>query len=88
MQDSRLNYIEQHAERLGMDMGRLDAARDSAARSSPVGDTLDLCARYTDAATLEALVPLLVPLVRTIRMFTLHPAHTCTLFVLLLVGES
>ena len=63
-QDSRLNYMEQHAERLGVDAGRLDAARDSAARSSPMGDTLDLCARFTDAATLDALVPRLVPLVR------------------------
>ena len=64
MQDSRLNYIEQHAERLGMDASRLDAARVSAARSSPMGDTLDLCSRYTDANALETLVPRLVPLVR------------------------
>lgn len=71
MQDSRLNYIEQHAERLGMDASRLDTARVSAARSSPMGDTLDLCARYTDAATMEALVPRLVPLVRSSAMYGL-----------------
>ena len=47
-----------------MDAGRLDSARVSAARSSPMGDTLELCARYADAATVEALVPRLVPLVR------------------------
>ena len=63
-QDSRLNYIEQHAERIGLDAGRLDSVRVSAARSSPMGDTLELCARYADAASVEALVPRLVPLVR------------------------
>ena len=40
----RLNYIEQHAERLGMGSDRLDAARSSAARASPLGETLDICA--------------------------------------------
>jgi len=40
----RLNYIEQHAERLGMDADRLDSARTSAARASPLGETLELCA--------------------------------------------
>ena len=64
-QDSRLNYIEQHLSSRGVDASRLDSARVSAARSSPMGDTLELCARYTDAATLEALVPRLVPLVCT-----------------------
>jgi len=62
-QDSRLNYIQQHAERIGVDAGRLDSVRVSAARSSPMGDTLELCARYADAASVEALVPRLVPLV-------------------------
>ena len=62
-QDSRLNYIQQHAERIGVDAGRMDSVRVSAARSSPMGDTLELCARYADAASVEALVPRLVPLV-------------------------
>ena len=50
MQDSRLNYVEQHAERMGLDSSRLENLRVSASRSTPMGDTLDLCARYTDAA--------------------------------------
>lgn len=27
MQDSRLNYVEQHSERLGLDAGRLESLR-------------------------------------------------------------
>lgn len=67
LQDSRLNYIQQHAERIGLDAGRLDSVRVSAARTSPMGDTLDLCARYADASSVEALVPRLVPLVRALQ---------------------
>lgn len=39
-----LNYVEQHTERLGIDAEKLDALRTAAARSSPLGDTLELCA--------------------------------------------
>lgn len=34
-QDSRLNYIEQHAGRLGLDANKLEGARFSAAKVSP-----------------------------------------------------
>ncbi len=44
LEDSRLNYLEQHAGRLGVSTDKLDAARSAAARSSPLGDTLDLAA--------------------------------------------
>lgn len=46
LEDSRLNYIEQHAERLGLDAGRLEGARVAAAQGGPAGETLDLCARW------------------------------------------
>ena len=45
LEDSRLNYVEQHAQRWGLDAGRLESARVAAAQGGPVGDTLDLCAR-------------------------------------------
>jgi proteasome component ECM29 len=64
LEDSRLNYVEQHAARLGVDVGRLEAGRVSAAQGGPVGDTLDLCARYVDAAALLELAPRLSGLVR------------------------
>ncbi|KAK9850611.1 hypothetical protein WJX84_005115 [Apatococcus fuscideae] len=64
MEDSRLNYVEQHAERMGLDSSRLENLRVSASRSTPMGDTLDLCARYTDASVLDALGPRLATLVR------------------------
>ena len=64
MQDARLNYFEQHVERLGVDSSKLENLRVSASNASPMADTLDLCARYTDAASLEALVPKLTPIIR------------------------
>ncbi len=45
LEDSRLNYIEQHAERLGLDAGRLEGARVAASQGGLAGETLDLCAR-------------------------------------------
>lgn len=56
LQDSRLNYIEQHAERIGLDSDKLESLRVSASKASPMGDTLDLCARYADSKTLEEMV--------------------------------
>lgn len=64
MQDQRLNYVEQHAERIGVDAGRLENLRVSAAKGSIMGDTLDVCARQVDAQSLEALVPVLAQLVK------------------------
>ncbi|KAG2487332.1 hypothetical protein HYH03_014048 [Edaphochlamys debaryana] len=64
LEDVRLNYVEQHAERLGLDSERLEGARVAAARASPLGDTLDLAARLADGPSLEALVPALVGAVK------------------------
>ena len=36
LEDMRLNYVEQHAERLGLDQEKLESARVNAARSSPM----------------------------------------------------
>jgi proteasome component ECM29 len=82
LEDIRLNYVEQHAERLGLDQEKLESARVNAARSSPMvsnspdccmtlepfltllaifqGDALDVCTRYNDAASLDAIVPVLI----------------------------
>ncbi|KAG1660153.1 hypothetical protein FOA52_007810 [Chlamydomonas sp. UWO 241] len=59
LEDTRLNYVEQHAERMNFDNDKLEAMRVSASRASPMGDTLELCSRFADAATLEALTPML-----------------------------
>lgn len=64
LEDARLNYAEQHAERLGFDQEKLESARVSASRSSPMSDTLDLCGRFSDAASLELLVPMLAGLIK------------------------
>lgn len=52
-------------EAMGLDSGKLESLRVSASNSSPMADTLDLCVRYTDAATLEALLPRLLQLVKS-----------------------
>lgn len=45
LEDVRLNYLEQHAERIGLDAERLEGARVAASQGGPIGETLDLCAR-------------------------------------------
>lgn len=49
---------------MGLDADKLESLRVSASKSSPMGDTLELCSRYTDAAALDALLPRLTQLVR------------------------
>ncbi|XP_024544607.1 proteasome adapter and scaffold protein ECM29 [Selaginella moellendorffii] len=65
LEDQRLNYAEMHAERLGISTDKLDSARFSLAKDSPMWDTLDFCLRQIDEETLESLVPRLVQLVRS-----------------------
>ncbi|GBF95386.1 hypothetical protein Rsub_07814 [Raphidocelis subcapitata] len=70
LEDARLNYLEQHATRIGGDdaAGALEGARLAAARSSPLSDALDLLARCVAAdstgASAMRLVPELTGLVR------------------------
>ncbi|KAL6762246.1 proteasome stabiliser-domain-containing protein [Haematococcus lacustris] len=69
LEDTRLNYIEQHANRLGLDAERLDSARTAAAQSSSLADTLELAARVAGSdleagGSLEALLPVLAGIVR------------------------
>ncbi|PSC71704.1 proteasome-associated ECM29-like protein [Micractinium conductrix] len=66
LEDQRLNYIEQHAERMGLDSGRLEGARVAAAQGGPAGDARAVCTvgGYMDAATMAELAPKLGELVR------------------------
>jgi proteasome component ECM29 len=64
LEDSRLNYVEQHAERLGVDAGKLESARVSAAQGGILGETLETCARHVDSETFTALAPALGGLIR------------------------
>lgn len=54
LEDQRLNYLEQHAERMGLDAGRLEGARVAAAQGGPAGETLDLCARCAEHALVRS----------------------------------
>lgn len=48
---------------MGLDADRLEAVRVSASKTSPLADTLDLCARFTHADALPAVVPCLSQLI-------------------------
>ncbi len=56
LQDSRLNYIEQNADRFGVDADKLENVRVNMSKVSPMNDTLDLCARYANGKTLDDMV--------------------------------
>jgi proteasome component ECM29 len=64
LEDSALNYVEQHAAGLGVDAGALEAARVVAARGGELGEALDALARAADVEALKALAPSLAGLVR------------------------
>jgi len=45
MEDQRLNYLEQHAERWGISGDKLEGARVEASRQSPIGEVLEVANR-------------------------------------------
>ena len=57
MEDSRLNYIEQHAPAIGLSQERLEHARLQSAKASPMGETLDLLMNHVDDEVMKELVP-------------------------------
>ena len=65
MEDSRLNYIEQHAPAIGMSAERLEHARLQSSKASPMGETLDVLMGHVDEATMTELVPQLSSVLRS-----------------------
>ena len=59
LEDARMNYVEQHAERVGGTAlkERLENARVSAAHRSPMGEALDVLARIVDETVVGELMP-------------------------------
>ena len=57
MEDSRLNYIEQHAPAIGLSQEKLEHARLQSAKASPMGETLDLLMNHVDEEVMKELVP-------------------------------
>ena len=87
LESAKLNYIEQHVEGLGLDAEKLENLRLSAAKSTPMGDTLDLCATYVNSSTLPALLPRVVEMVkrgtnrRSCFMCSNHKSHETALLL-------
>ena len=64
-EDSRLNYIEQHASAIGLSQDRLEHARLQSAKASPMGETLDVLMNHVDEETMKELVPSLASVLRS-----------------------
>jgi len=65
MEDSRLNYVTQHAAAAGINAEALDAARVAASRGGLLGDTLERCLNHCTADALPSVVPRLSALARS-----------------------
>lgn len=66
MEDARLNYIEQHAASFGQEASnKLEAIRLRAAKSSPMGETLDLLMAHIDEDVMSELVSTLQSVLRS-----------------------
>ncbi|KAJ6964762.1 proteasome adapter and scaffold protein ECM29 [Populus alba x Populus x berolinensis] len=65
LEDQGLNYVELHAENVGIQSEKLENLRISIAKSSPMWETLDLCINVINTESLNLLVPRLAHLVRS-----------------------
>lgn len=64
LEDSRLNYLEQHANRLGIDTEQLEENRARASQGGPIGDALDACIATVSGEKFCELTPTLCNLIR------------------------
>ncbi|GAB2277082.1 hypothetical protein Dimus_011791 [Dionaea muscipula] len=65
LEDQGLNYVERHAENVGIQTEKLEHLRISIAKGSPMWETLELCIAIVDKQSLDFLVPRLAQLVRS-----------------------
>ncbi len=64
MEDARLNYLEQHVQRLGVDVDRFEEERIRFAQSSPIAETLDLCSKHISGPTFCSISGMLISFIR------------------------
>ncbi len=65
MEDSRLNYLEQHVNRLGLDADRFEEERIRFSQQNPIGEALDLCSKSVDGNSFCDMSSSFITLVRT-----------------------
>ncbi|KAL3828680.1 hypothetical protein ACJIZ3_017482 [Penstemon smallii] len=65
LEDQGMNYVELHAENVGIQTEKLENLRISIAKGSPMWETLEFCIDVVDSDSLELLVPRLAQLVRS-----------------------
>ncbi|GAB2246168.1 hypothetical protein Droror1_Dr00001661 [Drosera rotundifolia] len=65
LEDQGLNYVERHAENIGIQTEKLENLRISIAKGSPMWETLEFCIAVVDKESLDLLIPRLAQLVRS-----------------------
>ncbi|PIN26135.1 hypothetical protein CDL12_01113 [Handroanthus impetiginosus] len=65
LEDQGMNYVELHAENVGIQTEKLENLRISIAKGSPMWETLEFCIDVVDSHSLELLVPRLAQLIRS-----------------------
>ncbi|CAA0805895.1 ARM repeat superfamily protein [Striga hermonthica] len=65
LEDQGMNYVELHAQNVGIQTEKLENLRISIAKGSPMWETLEFCIDVIDSQTLENLVPRLAQLIRS-----------------------
>ncbi|EPS65152.1 hypothetical protein M569_09623, partial [Genlisea aurea] len=65
LEDQGMNYVELHAERVGIQADKLENLRISIARGSPMWETLELCIDVIDSSSLEVLIPRIAQMIRS-----------------------
>ncbi|GER40722.1 ARM repeat superfamily protein [Striga asiatica] len=65
LEDQGMNYVELHAQNVGIQTEKLENLRISIAKGSPMWETLEFCIDVIDSQTLEKLVPRLAQLIRS-----------------------
>lgn len=65
LEDSRLNYLEQHVNRLGVDADKFEEERIRFSQQTPIGETLDTCSKAVDGKAFCGMSSTLVSLIRT-----------------------
>ncbi|KAL9260866.1 Proteasome adapter and scaffold protein ECM29-like protein [Drosera capensis] len=65
LEDQGLNYVERHAENIGIQTEKLENLRISIAKGSPMWETLECCIAVVDKESLDLLIPRVAQLVRS-----------------------
>jgi proteasome component ECM29 len=64
LEPQSMNYLSLNADKYNISQDALDSARLTAAKTSPIMDTLDQCVQFIDSEILKSLVPRVILIIR------------------------